>query len=180
LGELPLFLAPEAENLEWIFGFCSAFKVRASEKEIPELGLLVLDCATAQGGPPKGIARMVGEANSLEQLRMTAGKYGFVTLLTAPVDRGVENRRDHRPTLADLRNTPDLAQVSDVIYGLYRDEIYDPYSLDRCLAELLVLKSIQRLQRSLRLVFEPSIPCFYDLAHVRAALRGGCRAISDW
>jgi replicative DNA helicase len=52
----------------------------------------------------------------------------------------VEGRTDKRPQLADLRDSGQLEADADVVLMLYRDEVYNPDSLDKGCAEILIRK----------------------------------------
>ena len=58
-------------------------------------------------------------------------------------NRNRAQRADKRPTLPDLRESGDLENTADSVIGLYRDELDNPASSQRGLAELIVLKKRQ-------------------------------------
>jgi len=62
-------------------------------------------------------------------------------VLTHQLNRGVENRNDKRPVLADLRDTGDIEQDADVVGMLYRDDYYDPDSELVNIAEFWIRKN---------------------------------------
>lgn len=84
--------------------------------------------------------RQVEVAEISGGLRRIAREMGVVVVALVQLSRNLEYRADKRPTLADLRESGAIEQDSDVVIGIYRDEIYDPESPDRGMAELLVLK----------------------------------------
>jgi replicative DNA helicase len=47
---------------------------------------------------------------------------------------------DHRPQLADLRESGSIEQDADVVVFIYRDELYDDETTDKGIAELIVAK----------------------------------------
>ena len=62
-------------------------------------------------------------------------------VLTHQLNRGVENRADKRPVLADLRDAGDIEQDADVVGMLYRDDYYDPNSELVNIAEFWIRKT---------------------------------------
>src|SRR3954453_22958669 len=56
-------------------------------------------------------------------LRDIAKRLGICVVLAVQLDRGVENREDKRPTLADLRESGDIDDA-DVVLMVYRESYY--------------------------------------------------------
>jgi replicative DNA helicase len=64
----------------------------------------------------------IGEATKL--MRTTAKELGIPVILVCQLNRECEYRENKRPTLADLKESGEIEQDSDVIMMLYRDEYY--------------------------------------------------------
>jgi replicative DNA helicase len=59
--------------------------------------------------------------------------------LVQQIRRGVEKRKDKRPTMEDLKNSGAYEEVADLIAGLYRDSYYDE-SLEEDILEIELMK----------------------------------------
>lgn len=85
------------------------------------------------------------------------------------LNRNVESRMDKRPTLADLRESGEIENASDIVIGLYRDDYYDTNSPDRGTIELIVLKARNEALTTVRLAF---VGEWARLANMARANRG--------
>jgi replicative DNA helicase len=105
------------------------------------LGLVVIDFLQLMVGD--------GENRTREMTAITGALKSLAKELRCPIialsqlNREVEKRPNKRPVMADLRESGSIEQDADVIWALYRDEVYNPDSMDKGLAELLWLKNRQ-------------------------------------
>jgi replicative DNA helicase len=60
------------------------------------------------------------------RLKFMAKDLGIPVLALAQVNRGSEDRQDHRPRLADLRESGSIEQDADTVLMLHRPELYEP------------------------------------------------------
>ena len=106
-----------------------------------QLGLVVIDYLQLMVG--------TGENRTREMTVITGALKSLAKELRCPIialsqlNREVERRPNKRPVMADLRESGSIEQDADVIWALYRDEVYNPDSMDKGLAELLWLKNRQ-------------------------------------
>jgi replicative DNA helicase len=111
--------------------------------------------------------------NRVQELsKITRSLKGMARELNAPVmtlsqlSRGVESRTNKRPMMSDLRESGSIEQDADLIIMLYRDEYYNPDSVDRGLAEVIITKHRNGPVGTVKLLFEPQFTRFRNLANV--------------
>lgn len=73
-------------------------------------------------------------------LKVLAKEMGIPILLLVQLSRKVEEREDHRPQLADLRDSGSIEQDADVVMMIYREEVYRPEANNHGRAEILLRK----------------------------------------
>ena len=61
-------------------------------------------------------------------------------IVVSQLSRMPEHREDRRPRLADLRESGAIEQDADVVLFIYRDEVYDPNTEKKGIAEINVAK----------------------------------------
>ena len=85
--------------------------------------MIVLDHMHDVRLPGKRDARFeVGDIAALG--KDLAKEFGCPAVWLAQLNRGLENRADKRPTMADLRESGEIEQKADVIWFLYREDYY--------------------------------------------------------
>jgi len=102
--------------------------------------------------------------------KITKGLVSIAKELEVPVillqqlNRNVESRQNKRPIMADGRQSGEVEEDAHNIWALYRDEYYDPNTVDRGVAELINLKNRSGETGTVKLLFEPRYSLFRNLA----------------
>jgi replicative DNA helicase len=78
-------------------------------------------------------------ANISRRLKFMAKELDIPVIALAQVNRSSEDRQDHRPRLADLRESGSIEQDADTVMLLHRPELYEPGQHENII-EILVAK----------------------------------------
>ena len=73
-------------------------------------------------------------------LKQLARELNVPVVALSQLSRAVETRSDHRPMLSDLRESGSIEQDADVVMLIYREEIYDPNTEKKGIAEVHIAK----------------------------------------
>lgn len=93
-----------------------------------------------KGGDPRAPKHeRVGEV--VRGLKDIARELAIPVVALAQVSRDVENRNNKRPTMADISDSSEIEKEADQVITLYRDEVYNPDSMDRGILELNICKN---------------------------------------
>lgn len=106
------------------------------------LGLVVVDYLQLMTAPassrPESRQQEISEIS--RSLKGLAKELHVPMLVAAQLSRAVEARKDHRPMLSDLRESGAIEQDADLVAFLYRDEYYNPDTLKKGHAEVIIAK----------------------------------------
>ncbi len=69
-----------------------------------------------------------------------ANDLGITNVVYSQLNRAVELREDRRPVLSDLRQSGNIEEDADIVFFLYRDDIYNPNSANAGEMEFVIRK----------------------------------------
>lgn len=134
IHEMPLTIDDEAALTLWDI----RTKARQAKRKMGGLGLIVIDYLQLMRGEGDNRTQEVGSIS--RGLKALAKDMGVPVIALSQLNRGVEQRPNKRPVMSDLRDSGEIEQDADVVWALYRDEVYFDNSPYKGLAELLWLK----------------------------------------
>jgi len=97
------------------------------------------------------------------ELKALAKELNIPMVALSQLSRAPENRTDHRPQLADLRESGAIEQDADVVAFIYREEQYNKAEENRNIAELIVAKQRNGPTDTVYLAFLNQFAKFADL-----------------
>lgn len=118
-------------------------KARRLKSEI-DLGLILVDYLQLMevgAGPSRTENRQQEISTISRSLKGLAKELNVPVIALSQLSRAPEQRSDHRPNLADLRESGALEQDADLVLFIYREEVYNPnLEKGQGLAEIIVGK----------------------------------------
>jgi replicative DNA helicase len=115
-------------------------KARRLAQRYGQLGLIVVDYLQLMTGRSTAENRQVEVSEISRGLKILARELKVPVMALSQLSRNLETRSDKRPMLADLRESGSIEQDADVVMFIYRDEVYNPESTERGVAEIIVSK----------------------------------------
>ncbi len=128
------------------------------------LDLLIIDYLQLMDGKGSSESRQQEISEISRALKGLAKELDIPVVALSQLSRAVENRTDKRPMLADLRESGAIEQDADVVMFIYRDEVYNPDSDDKGIANILVRKHRNGPIGEVDLQFHDRYAKFNDLA----------------
>lgn len=112
-----------------------------------------------------GDNRNVELSKITRKLKKLAMELNIPIIALSQLSRAVEARTNKRPIMSDLRESGSIEQDADLIMMLYRDEYYNPDTVDRGIAEVVINKHRNGPTGTIKLLFEPRFTRFKNLAN---------------
>ena len=110
--------------------------IRAKHKE--EKIVIIVDHIGLVNANGSSRNEIIGEIT--RKLKLLTLELDINIVALSQLSRGVENRQDKRPVLADLRESGNIEQDADLIAFLYRDDYYNQENEQTNITEIIVSK----------------------------------------
>lgn len=129
------------------------------------LGMVIIDYLQLMHVPQKKDSREQEISYISRNLKALAKEIDVPVVALAQLNRKVEERKDKRPMLSDLRESGAIEQDADVIIFLYRDEVYNKREDNpkKGIAEIIIGKQRNGPVGTLELTYLSNYTAFEDL-----------------
>ena len=129
------------------------------------LDMVVIDYLQLLSTESKSLNRVDVVSEMSRQAKLLAMELDIPVIVLSQLSRACESRPDKRPINSDLRESGAIEQDADLIIFCYRDEMYDPDTSRKGVAELIVSKNRDGETGTVCCAFLGHINKFENLSH---------------
>ncbi|MBQ6679074.1 MAG: replicative DNA helicase [Lachnospiraceae bacterium] len=105
------------------------------------IDVIIIDYLQLMSGSGRGGESRQQEVSEISRsLKALARELNVPVIALSQLSRAPEQRTEHRPMLADLRESGAIEQDADIVMFLYRDEVYNQDTEDKGITELIIAK----------------------------------------
>ncbi len=160
LGNAPIYINDSTDvSLSDIRAKCRRLKIEKN------LGLIVIDYLQLMQGP-KSESREKEIAAISRSLKKLAIELDIPIIALSQLSRAVEKRADRKPMLSDLRESGSIEQDADIVIFLDREDMYNPETENKNVADCIVAKHRQGETGTIQLGWNGQFTKFMNLDKV--------------
>jgi replicative DNA helicase len=162
LSEVPIFIDDTPS--------ISALQMRTKARRLyaeQGLDLVIVDFLQLMRGDARAETRVQEISSISRALKSLARELNVPVLAVSQLSRAVEARSDHRPVLSDLRESGSIEQDADVVMFIYRDELYNPDTDRKNIADIIVAKHRNGPTGQVPLFFKKELAQFCEVELLR-------------
>jgi len=127
------------------------------------IDLIIVDYLQLMRG--RGLENRVQEVSEISRgLKGLAREMDVPVIALSQLSRAIESRSPHTPMLSDLRESGSIEQDADVVMFVHREELYDPKTEKKNIADIIVAKHRNGPIGTIPLRFFAAQTRFADLA----------------
>ena len=115
-------------------------RARRLHRQYGTLGMIVIDYLQLMESTSEGENRATEISEISRSLKALAKELRVPVVALSQLNRALEQRPNKRPQMADLRESGAIEQDADLILAIYRDEVYNPDTPEKGIAEVNILK----------------------------------------
>ncbi len=148
-------------------GALTPTEVRARARRLTrehKLGLIVVDYLQLMqvAGTKENRTNEISEIS--RSLKALAKELKVPVIALSQLNRGVEQRTDKKPVMSDLRESGAIEQDADLIMLIYREEVYEPDTPRKGIADIIIAKQRNGPTGEVHLTFLGKYTRFENLA----------------
>jgi len=140
-------------------------RARRLARETKEgLGLIVIDYLQLMQVPGTKENRATEISEISRSLKALAKELKVPVIALSQLNRSVEQRTDKKPVMSDLRESGAIEQDADLIMLIYREEVYEPDTPRKGIADIIIAKQRNGPTGEVHLTFLGKYTRFENLA----------------
>jgi replicative DNA helicase len=136
LAQMPIFIDDSAG--------LTIHEVRSKARRLEAesgVDMLIIDYLQLMQGSARRDSNRVQEVSEISRgLKVLARELNIPVIACAQLSRAVESRTNHVPMLSDLRESGSIEQDADIVMFIHREELYNPETEKKGIAELHIAK----------------------------------------